>query len=816
MLQDTEQAFAPMVSGGRDHLTGASRLIYRIEDIEIDSAQGCLRKTGRDQYIRQQSFHVLLYLIERRHSLVSKEELIAHFWHDTAVTDNALVQCIADIRKALGDDSRHPRFIRTVPKVGYRFIGTVEIDQPHSAQSSSLPAPAGVLDSITTLPPGTSGKLITAHGISTRKGKRIIAIAALAAALLATSYGMLRRSGERRLEVTLPTNPGKKPVAVMYFENQSKRADLSWLREGLADMFIADLSHSERLSLLSRQQLDLLLQRAGHNSLAEIRLDEALEIARRSHAEAVMLGSFAQLGERLLVNVQLFESAGGRLLAAERFTVSRPSEILAQVDLLAPKLIARLGVVSSERNSKAGLAEAMTKDFEAYRYYSLGVGKAQNFENAEAVALLQKAVQRDPKFAMAYARIGYAYSVTDFMPEKGRPYLEKAFQLSDRLTEKDRLYVAAWYAIAGEDYASAIETLRQMIVRFPLEIEAYARLARLLLREEQPQEAISFIQQGLAVDPDAGDLYNVLGICFLGLNRYEDAIGAHERYVQLSPRQPNAHDSLGMSYQQSGRYADARAEYMVALSLKPDFEPSIIHLADVYAQQGHYRDAIREYRRYIQVANSDEARAVAYGSIAQVYRNKRNFHAAQEAAQSEARYNPGSVWNLLLLAVDRGDHATEAALKHRLFDNSPYPERGVRRELRSYDYYLGTLALLNNQPSEAIDRFKQALHHLPPSSGLDLYEDCLANAYLSLGAEDQAIAEYARVMHSNPNYPLLEYHRAQAYERKGQLAEARSAYSRFLALWKDADRDIPEVLAAENKLQRANGGLLESFAGRNP
>jgi tetratricopeptide (TPR) repeat protein/DNA-binding winged helix-turn-helix (wHTH) protein len=796
MLQDTEQRFAPDVPGRRDHLVGASGPIYRFEEIEIDSTQAYLKRAGQDQYIRQQAFHVLLYLIERRHSLVTKEELVARFWHDTAVTDNAVVQCVADIRKALGDDSRNPRFIKTVPKVGYRFIGEVRV-QPEAQPEALANEPR-----------------ITKRALPRPGGARTLpwtsfAITALTVILVTASYVLLRHSADGRMEILLPASPEKKAIAVMYFENQSQRADLSWLREGLADMFITDLAHSDRVAVLSREQLELLLGKAGHNPAADIRLDEALAVARRSRAENVLLGSFAQLGERLVINVRLFDSARGRLLEAEEFNVSRPAEILAQVDLLSPKLLSRLGIGSSDASRNSALAETMTHDFEAYRYYSLGVGKAKSFENAEAVSLLHKAVQRDPNFAMAYARIGYAYSVTDFMPEKGRPYLEKAFQLSNRLSEKDRLYVAAWYAIACEDYASAIETLRQIVLRFPLEIEAYARLARLLLREERPQQAISFVQQGLAIDPEADDLYNVLGICFLGLRRYDEAIAAHERYVQLSPKDPNAHDSLGMSYQQSGRYSDAMNEYLSALALNSSFEPSIIHLGDVYAQQGRYRDAIREYRHYIQITRSDAARAVAYGSIALVCRNKRDLRGAEQAAENETRYNAGAVWNSLLLALDRGDNATARRLKHGLFENLPYPERGVRHEMRSYDYYLGTLALRNNQSDEAISRFTQALSHLPPSSGLDLYEDCLGNAYLALGQVDRAIAEYQRIARLNPAYPLLEYHLAQAYQRKGQMAEARSAYQRFLHTWQGADADIPELQEAQSKLGERSHGYSE-------
>jgi len=112
-------------------------------------------------------------------------------------------------------------------------------------------------------------------------------------------------------------------------------------------------------------------------------------------------------------------------------------------------------------------------------------------------------------------------------------------------------------------------------------------------------------------------------------------------------------------------------------------------------------------------------------------------------------------------------------LRERLFENLPYPERGVRHELRSYDYYLGVLALKDKRLNEAITHFQRALRHLPPSSGLDLYEDCLANAYLESGRPDEAITEYLRILRTNPNYPLAQYHLAEAYERKGEREQAQ-------------------------------------------
>jgi tetratricopeptide (TPR) repeat protein/DNA-binding winged helix-turn-helix (wHTH) protein len=766
-----------------------------------------VKRAGQEAYLRQQSFHVLVYLLERRQRLISKEELIENFWHDTAVTDNALVQCIAEIRKALGDEPRQPRFIKTISRVGYRFVGAVEVENNNAAVKTSTSLVEAGPDGESRFSLPRIAKLL-----KPRPGLIVIAILAGVGVL---SWAVLGRRPVARVDVTLSPAPGKKSLAVMYFENQSARPDLDWLREGLADMFITDLARSDKLMILSRQQLHLLLNRIGRKSTNDIRLDDALDIGRRSHADAVLLGSFASLGEQILINVQLFNTTSGQLAATDRIVGNLAADLLTQVDLLSLKLAARLGVSPQDVRQKAGLGDVMTASVESYRYYSLGVSKAHGFENAEAIALLRKAIQLDPKFAMAYARIGYAYSVTDFLPEQGRPFLEKAFQLSDQLTAKDRLYVKAWYGIAREDYASAIETFRQVVRDYPLESEAFARLSRLLYREQRPEEAIAVARQGLASDPEAKDLFNVLGIYFLGLGRYDEAIAAHQRYVELAPNEANAHDSLGMSHQQSGRYDRAVAEYNIALSLDPEFEPAIIHMGDLYAQQGRYQDAIDQYRRYIRVTRSDAARAVGYGAIAQVYWRKHNFQRGEQAARSEIRCAKSAVWNSLLFARARGDRASADRLQQMLVRNVPYPERGVRNERRSHLYYLGMLALETGQFEQAIADFKEALRQLPPSSGLDLFEDCLANAYLQSGRLDEAIHEYQRILHLNPNYPLAEYHLAQAYEHKGEDASARAAYQRFLETWSQADPGTAEVVEARKhtKSQTAADGAPANRRG---
>src|SRR5207302_2410481 len=294
-------------------------------------------------------------------------------------------------------------------------------------------------------------------------------------------------------------------------DNQSSSADLDWLREGLADMLITDLSRSRNLIVLSRQQLYMWLERSGHKESEKIRLDEALDIARRSQAKIVVLGGFARFGEQVRVNVQLHDTRDGQLLATESLVADKAEQIVTQVDLLALKLASYLGATPGKDNANAGLTAVMTHNLEAYRYYSLGVEKAQAIQSQEAIALFEKAIALDPELAMAYARIGYTYVVIWSRTDEGKPYLEKAFTLTYRLTEHEKLNITAWYALANQDYPTAIKAYHDIVERYPLEVEAYQRLGRLLRGEERLEEAVEILKQGLVIDSGAKELYNSLG-----------------------------------------------------------------------------------------------------------------------------------------------------------------------------------------------------------------------------------------------------------------------------------------------------------------
>lgn len=760
--------------------------IYRIGDIELDPGSGCLRCNGMERPLRQKTFQVLLYLVEQRDRLVTKEEMLDAVWHGVAVTDNVLAQSVNDIRQVLGDDSRQPRFIKTIPRTGYRFIAPVEELEGTTARVLSVfethSLQVELEEEIDTGPPRRGRPrqaLLIAGGL-------LVAFGALA------GYGLMRRSE--------PAG-AKKTVAVLYFENQSGDADLNWLREGLADMLITDLTQSPGLAVLGRPQLKALRARIGHRNAGPIGLSEAMEVAKRGQAETIVLGSYGRIGEKTRIDAQMYDAASGKLVAAESLLAERPEQILTDTHLLSQRLAARLGANLGEGGLDRGLADVMTGDLQAYRYYSLGVEQVQAIHNREAIDLFQKAVDLDPQFAMAWARIGIVNMMYGPRVEQAKPYLEKAFRFSGRLTGKDRFYITAWYHLANLDFSRAIEELQSLLARYPTEVEAYLELARLLAGEVKTEEAVRVAQRGLAVDPEARDLYNLLANLHGELAHREESFSSARRYVELAPEEPNAYDTLAQVQMHFGVYDQAIENLHRSLALKPDFEVARVHLGNLYFRQGRYRDALREYERFTKDGPESFDRLRGYGLISWVHFRQGD----PTGAAAELRRRFSSFENVAglanLAAVETG------VLRPGDFRPAPFPRvgRGSRDAMRPDYYWRARMALRNGRPEDALGFCKQAGRQrvvLFDAEDYEDYEDCAAHAFLHSGQWANARSEYQRILKLNPNDALAHYHLALALERTGALAQAQSENRKFLNLWNDADADIPEMIAARRRTVR--------------
>jgi tetratricopeptide (TPR) repeat protein/DNA-binding winged helix-turn-helix (wHTH) protein len=785
---------------------------YRIDGILLDPARSCLVSEEREIHLRQKAFLVLQHLLQQRHRLVSKDELLDRIWADTAVTEDALVQCIVDVRRALGDNSREPRYVRTVPKRGYRFVGPVEeLPWPPVVE----PAPQAATLDIGPEGDGPSGPPATARQVAmeTRTGGGRPTWPAVAAGLLILASGAWSILAPERpaAEVRLARDPGRRALAILPFENRSGAIGLEWLREGLADMLINDLARSPGVNVLSRHQTAALLERSGYGLAVPLPLDAALDVARRSDADAVVLGAYAGIGEKLRVDAAIHDVATGRLLATESLVLDRADTILTSVDLLSLRLARALGL-SNRPPATPDFAAVMTSDLQAYRFYSLGLQKADALHNADAISLFEQAIARDPEFAMAHARIGYAYGLTWNFADKALPYLERAFKLQHRLTERDRLYISAWHAIIRLETGTAEDMLRAILRRYPDDPEPYVRLSRLLEGEDRLDEAIAVLKDGLVAHPDSPELFHALSNNLSVRGLHAEAIEAGRRYVALAPAEPNAYDALGLAYQWAGRYEEGIESYERALQLKPDFDLALVHLGNTYYQLGRYRQALAVFDRFVQAAQDREA-ARGHLSAALVELRLQDIRSAETRADLAVRLSPRALAGRFLVALERGDKATARRLAAALHDDIRLPARGGRANERHVAYREGRLAQLTGRIDAAGEAFRRAVATRPPTWDIDPMEDCLALWYLDTGKVDAAISELDRILAVNPRYPLARYHLGLAYEKKGRLEPARDAYAQFLVEWRGADPDIRELGDARARLQSVSHSRGPAPAG---
>ena len=752
--------------------------MYRIDNIELDPVKGCLRREGEEIHLRPKTFEILLYLVTNRERLIGKEELIEQFWSGTAVCDDVLSQSIAELRQVLGDNSREPRYLKTIRKRGYRFIGEVEELSEQGVVATEQVTTIQVREEYSDEGPR-------------RKFPRWVFAAAVVVAIVATVSAL--SAWHYCPKATLDKAEAGIRTAIIRFENRSGKPEMEWMRDGLADMLATSLSASPRIAVITAQQLERGLRNSTNSP---IRLEDALQGARKSGAGAVILGAFASLGDTIRVDTQIYDVSSGHLLGGESLTVEKPELLLAQLDSLSSKLATRLGAPIA---AQTRLAEVMTNNLEAYRLYSLGLTRARELRLPEAIALYQKALELDSGVAMAYARIGLTYSSTWAKPEEGKPYLEKAYHLSDRLTARDRMFIRAWYAVACRDYHGAERAYQEIVTAFPLEGEAYVALGTLLSGDGRNEESLQILQRGVKVQADSPQLHNALTTVYMRLGETQKAVESAQRYVTLSG-EPNAYDTLAAVYQETGRYAEARETYLEAIRRKPDFEIAIIHLGNLYFELGRYREALQQYSEYTRLAPSNSERSRGHGSSSWVYWKKGDLGNAEREAEELIRLNPRNIHTKLLIKADRGGLILTDDLRRQILGPTILSGRGTRENYRIPYFVAGYVALRDHKTEEALQHFRASLAEPPIYWNIDPLETCLGDAYLELDRLDEAIAEYRRVLKFNSNYPMARYRLGLALEKKGMSAEARAEFERFLAIWKEADPDVPELADARRRV----------------
>ncbi len=337
------------------------------------------------------------------------------------------------------------------------------------------------------------------------------------------------------------TNSGKPSVAVLYFENKTGSTQLDWLRTGLTDMLVTDLSQSPDVEVLGTDRLVQILTDMKRQDDKVIFYDTVQELARRAGVKAVVLGSYMKSGDTIRINTTLQEVGTGRIVTSERVEALGESNLFPMVDDLTKRIKAKFALPSSDPTRPLlsspmtvttttgtgvdrDLKDVTTASIEAYRYYAEGINLHERFHEREAVPLLEKAVELDPSFAMALTKLAVAHGNLGH-PTLREEYAKRAFEHVDRLTARERYYVEGYY------YTLRNDTLGKGIDAYKKAVELY---------------------------PDHASAKHNLALVYLNLERFEDSARLAEDLRQRRFTFPATFGNLASAYAALGRGARTR------------------------------------------------------------------------------------------------------------------------------------------------------------------------------------------------------------------------------------------------------------------
>lgn len=532
----------------------------RFDCYVLDLDRGCLLSGDGEIALRPKTFAVLHYLAENPGRLVSKDELFAAVWPKLNVTDDALVQSIGELRKALGDDGTC--LIKTVPRRGYRFEPAV------SAEAASLPPAARLAAAASSLaapaaPP--RGRVLTASVLAGLLAAVALWIGASADWKFPVSLGGVKTSATPAREWD-----AKPAVAILPFVNQNNDPTRDYFADGLTQDLINALGRFPELTVMS---WNAVFPYKG-------KPESPKEIARDLTVRYQVEGSVRQSGDRLNVIAQLVD-ASGRVLWSDSF-----DEALANVFVLQDKITARIAgalAIQVGQIEQHRASAKPTEKLEAYDYVLRARPALQRPTRAgvaDARALLKKAIEADPNYAAAYAALAETYYVATSMGWAESPvvFLDRAGELATKALSFSDSEVRA-HVILGRihifrrQYDQAMAEMDRAIAINPNDAHALAGRGNVLMWRGQTDAAIESLEQAQRIDPELNAIDRfALSLAYYLKGRYRASIEQAEVNLQKTEGANFNRVVLAAAYAQIDRTADVARTVATIRRTNPTFD----------------------------------------------------------------------------------------------------------------------------------------------------------------------------------------------------------------------------------------------------
>jgi eukaryotic-like serine/threonine-protein kinase len=651
-----------------------------------------------------------------------------------------------------------------------------------SARAASNAAPSAASGGTATAP-RSKGLIIGVVGL-------VVVIAAVAA------YLRFHRA---------PALTEKDSIVVADFVNTTGEAVFDGT---LKEALVVQLNQSPYLNILPESRLRQALQFMGRSPDQRITDDVAREICIRQGVKAMLTGSIASLGSHYVITLSAVNAQTGDSLAQAQAEADSKEQVLKSLDSAATQLRQKLGEsLASVQKFATPLEQATTSSLDALKEFSLGQAAHTKLDDTNAAPHLERAIQLDPNFAMAYATLGVVYSNLT-QRQKGLEYLKKAFELKDRASERERLYITAhFYDIVTGQLDKALETYESWKQTYPRDTVPYDNACLRYMAMGALDKNLASAAGAMRLDPKDFYAHQNLASAYIALNRYDEARSIAEKDVAQKIDSFATHlilfelafvrnDDAGM--QREIAWGAGKPDESILLLFRADSEfalGKVKQAGDTTAQavkSAHQNDR-NEFAATVQVSG-------AFNEAILGYTQQARDHASQAFNLSQDEGTKVGVLSVLALT---GDTARAEKLIGEVAKDSP-----TDTILNSVTIPVAqaVIEIQQNNPTKAIEMLEPARPYdlgAGPDGANSSSMYVRGQAYLlahdgaKAAAEFQNILDHRGIDPTGLLYTLAHLGLGRAYALQGNKDKARTSYQDFFAVWRDADPDIPLLKEAK-------------------
>jgi TolB-like protein/DNA-binding winged helix-turn-helix (wHTH) protein/Flp pilus assembly protein TadD len=585
---------------------------YEFGAFQLDPVKRLLRRLdGTPVPLAPRVFDTLLFMVEHHDSVMDKERIMEAVWPDSIVEENNLAQAIWKLRQLFGETPGSHSYIVTVPGRGYRFVA--EVNKRNGNIVSK-----GLVDSTTTptsIQGPTEADRTAERDQLLRKARRGTSpsnwriFGAAIAAIIVVGLAVLFFARDRSLpaSVRAPTSPApagavlsaeriaEKSIAVLPFENRSDEKGNAYFADGIEDEILTRLSNIADLKVISRTST-----RQYQSKPANLR-----EIAKQLGVANILEGSVQKIADQVRVNVQLVNAQTDSHLWAN--TYDRKLTDIFGVESEIAKGIAESLQAKLTNHEEQALAVKPTNNPEAYDAYLRGLSFDARFHfsigdrdpGLKAVAFYERAVQLDPKFALAWARLSRAHAVlyfrvfdtTDARRVATRNALENAQKLQPNSAET-QLALGYYQFRVLRNYGLAKATFKELSKMLPGRSEVPYALGLVTQREGDWDESVARFEQALTLDPRNAEILIDAARNYAMLRQFPAALKLYDRALDIIPNDPYLTETKAHIYQAQGNLK-AAAKMLVEVNAQSPSTSALVTKITQLRLERNYTEAVR-------------------------------------------------------------------------------------------------------------------------------------------------------------------------------------------------------------------------------